>query len=98
VTYGENHYVLHTEQLQKGDQVDPPRTTGESDRVRVTTEEVGLTGTIVLMSGTGFTGFICAPVVELEPANNRRRNYQTIEFGASGQSDAPGSFGTGFFI
>jgi hypothetical protein len=53
VTYGENHCVLYTEQLQKkGNQVDPAGTTRESDPVRITTKEVGLTETIVLTSRT----------------------------------------------
>ena len=44
MTYGENHCVLHTEQLQKkGNQVDRAGTTRESDRVRITAKEVGLT-------------------------------------------------------
>jgi hypothetical protein len=54
VTYGDNHCVLHTGRLQKkGNQVDRAGTTRESDRVRITAKEVGLTETIVLTSRTG---------------------------------------------
>jgi hypothetical protein len=36
VTYGENYRVLHTQQLpEKGNQMDPARTTRESDPVRL---------------------------------------------------------------
>jgi hypothetical protein len=42
--YGENHWVLHTQQLQeKGNQVDRARATREGDTVRLATKEVGLT-------------------------------------------------------
>jgi len=47
VIYGENHRVLRAQQLQKkGNQVDPARTTGESDPVRHIAKEVGMTETI----------------------------------------------------
>jgi hypothetical protein len=50
--YGENHRVLYTQQLQeKGNQVDRAGATRETDSVRATTTEVGMTGQRPLASG-----------------------------------------------
>ena len=40
--YGKGNRVLHTEHLPKKGDLDPPRTTRESDRVLPTGKEVGL--------------------------------------------------------
>ena len=81
VIYGKNHRVLRAQQLQKkGNQVDPSGTTRESDPVRHTSKEVGVTETI----GSGLEPGSWSRARRLENVLHSRRVSSVREAVANG--------------